>query len=439
MKNQLLLLIFLFLGQYFGISQNKIALVIGNANYDGASLRNPVNDATDMASTLRGLGFNVSLKTNLNRQQLEDAIRGFGTQINSGDIALFYFSGHGVQVDGLNYLIPIGAGIQAENEVRYGCTEAGFVLDKMESAGSGMNIIILDACRDNPFKGVRSGTKGFAHMSAPTGSIISYSTAPGSVAYDGEGRNSPYTANLMDAMKTQGLKIEDMFKKVRNNVAKETANRQIPWESSSLMNDFYFKPGVMEKTTPDQGSTIPPISTSTSGAFTDSRDGKTYKWVKIGGQVWMAENLNYATSTGSWCYENKGEYCKTHGRLYDWKTAKTACPAGWRLPSDAEWTILITFLGGKDEAGGKMKEGGTSHWKSPNTGATNSSGFSGLPGGARSGSGGFSDVGYYGCWWSSTEGSSASAWKRYLGYASGSVYHYNSDKECGFSVRCLRD
>lgn len=164
MKNQLLLLIFLFLGQYFAISQNKIALVIGNANYDGASLRNPVNDATDMASTLRGLGFNVSLKTNLNRQQLEDAIRGFGTQINSGDIALFYFSGHGVQVDGLNYLIPIGAGIQAENEVRYGCTEAGFVLDKMESAGSGMNIIILDACRDNPFKGVRSGTKGFAHM-----------------------------------------------------------------------------------------------------------------------------------------------------------------------------------------------------------------------------------------------------------------------------------
>jgi formylglycine-generating enzyme required for sulfatase activity len=248
-------------------SQNKIALVIGNGSYSDVPLRNPVNDATDMANTLTELGFNATLKTNLNQQQLEDAIRAFEMKIASGDIALFYFSGHGVQVDGLNYLVPVGAGIQAENEVRYKCTEAGLVLDKMESAGSGMNIIILDACRDNPFKGVRSGTKGFAQMSAPTGSIISYSTAPGSVAMDGDSRNSPYTRNLIDAMKIQGLKIEDVFKKERNNDAKETANRQIPWESSSLMNDFYFKPGFAIYQTQENTSTIYNLPTDPKSDF----------------------------------------------------------------------------------------------------------------------------------------------------------------------------
>jgi uncharacterized protein (TIGR02145 family) len=125
--------------------------------------------------------------------------------------------------------------------------------------------------------------------------------------------------------------------------------------------------------------------------------------------------------------------------LYDWKTAKTACPAGWRLPSDAEWTILVTFLGGGDEAGGKMKEGGTSHWKSPNTGATNSSGFSGLPGGYRSNFGSFYYVGSSGYWWSSTEYSSASAWDRGLYYYDGNVSRNGCSKEYGFSVRCLRD
>jgi len=226
------------------LGQQKTALLIGNADYAGSSLRNPVNDATDLAAALRGIGFDVTLQTNRNLQQMEADIRAFGQKISSSGVALFYFSGHGTQVDGINYLIPVGQEIYAADEIRYKCVAADMPLAKMETAGSHMNILILDACRNNPFKGFRSQERGFAFMQAPTGTFISYATAPGSVAFDGNGRNSPYTANLVTILKTPGMKIEEVFKKVREKVMSETENKQVPWESSSLVGEFYFTPGT---------------------------------------------------------------------------------------------------------------------------------------------------------------------------------------------------
>jgi len=168
-------------------------------------------------------------------------------------------------------------------------------------------------------------------------------------------------------------------------------------------------------------------------------DGNVYNTVQIGNQCWMAENLNYET-TNSWWYENSSAYGDVYGRLYTWEAALTACPSGWSLPNHDEWTILTTYLGGEDVAGGKMKETGTTHWNSPNTGATNSSGFTALPGGNRSSSGSFGYLVNYGNWWSSSTGTSGTAAvNRNLNYYDGQVSWGYYSKTKGFSVRCLKD
>ena len=176
---------------------------------------------------------------------------------------------------------------------------------------------------------------------------------------------------------------------------------------------------------------------SGSGSFTDSRDGQTYPTVKIGNQVWMAKNLNYATNSGSWCYDNQSSNCDIYGRLYDWNTAKQVCPRGWHLPSDEEWKTMEEFLSGS--VGGKLKETGNSHWRSPNTGATNSSGFAALPGGCRDDGGDFSYLGYYADFWSSSENGASRAWDRILGYYNDGVYRGNDYRYYGFSARCLQN
>jgi len=205
----------------------------------------------------------------------------------------------------------------------------------------------------------------------------------------------------------------------------------------------------------------PTIEETTSGTFIDSRDGNEYNWVQIGDQVWMAENLAYLPSVnmvadgsedaaGSYYYvygydgtnvaEAKAtDNYATYGVLYNWTAAMNACPDGWHLPSDAEWTELTDYLGGESVAGGKLKETGTTHWASPNTGATNETGFTALPGGDRYGNGTFFGVGNYGHWWSATEGNATYVWSRHMGYNFSDVYRGNYSKEVGFSVRCLRD
>jgi uncharacterized protein (TIGR02145 family) len=209
-----------------------------------------------------------------------------------------------------------------------------------------------------------------------------------------------------------------------------------------------------------------------SGSVTDA-SGNTYPTVTIGTQVWMAENLRttkyrdgsnipVVTDNTQWannfntgatspmmCWYNNDQATYTtnkFGALYNWYTInpatngnKNVCPTGWHVPTDAEWTTLTTFLGGESVAGGKMKSTGTQYWISPNAGATNSSGWSGLPGGSRVSNGAFYFIGNYGTWWSSTEGSTTSAWGRNLGYGGGDVGRYDYNKASGFSVRCLRD
>lgn len=222
---------------------NKYALVIGNQNYKEIPLRSPVNDANDIANLLSSLGFSVMKGVNVSHQAMEQAIRNFTDRIRPHDIALFYFSGHGVQVDGINYLLPVDMNAISEDEIKYKAVNANMVLDKLERAQSQFNIIILDACRNNPFKRFRSPLGGLASMSAPTGTLLAYATGPDSVAYDGDGRNSPYTRYLLEAITVPGLKIEETFKLVRQYVMAETNGAQVPWESSSLIGDFYFTPG----------------------------------------------------------------------------------------------------------------------------------------------------------------------------------------------------
>jgi len=222
----------------------RTALVIGNSAYRSGPLKNPANDATDMAAALQKAGFTVTLKKNAKLREMEEAIEGFGNSLKRGGVGLFYFAGHGVQVNGVNYLLPVGARINKESDVKYEAVDANRILDEMAGANNGLNIVMLDACRDNPFaRSFRSASRGLAIVSsAPTGTFISYSTGPGQVARDGEGRNSPYTGALLQHMPEPGLSIEQMFKKVRASLGKKTAGGQIPWELSSLQGDFYFMP-----------------------------------------------------------------------------------------------------------------------------------------------------------------------------------------------------
>jgi hypothetical protein len=221
---------------------HRTALVIGNSSYQISPLKNPVNDATDMAATLTRSGFAVSLKINADQRTIVTAIREFGRQIKQqGGVGLFYYAGHGIQVRGRNYLIPLEAVIESEGDVQFEAVDAAFVLSKMEDAGNDMNIVILDACRNNPFaRNFRSGTQGLARMDAPKGSIIAYATAPGELAADGTGRNGIYTKYLIQNIQAPQLRLEDVFKNVRRAVVNETGNKQVPWESSSLMGQFYF-------------------------------------------------------------------------------------------------------------------------------------------------------------------------------------------------------
>ena len=178
---------------------------------------------------------------------------------------------------------------------------------------------------------------------------------------------------------------------------------------------------------------------SNTGIFADTRDGQTYKWVKIGNQVWMAENLNYKEKSGSWCYSKKVYNCNDYGRLYNWRTALLACPKGWHLPDDSEWKILIDYLGGGEIAGGKLKEISTSHWKNPNKGASDMYKFNARPAGYRYPSGLFNGKGSIGKWWSETDYSSDEVWYFSISYISSLMNVNTDDKDYGFSVRCVKD
>ncbi len=223
----------------------RVALVIGNSKYKFNPLNNPVNDATDMAASLRSVGFDVIEVKNATLKQMREATRRFADKLEVSDVGLVYYSGHGIEVKGTNYLIPVNADIRREYEVVDQAFDASNLLRMMESLQGSVkkrvNILIVDACRNNDLpKSWRSSNNGLARMDAPAGSFISFATAPGQVASDGNGRNSPYTKHLLNALKQPNVPIEQVFKQVRRNVMDETGGEQVPWENSSLIGDFYF-------------------------------------------------------------------------------------------------------------------------------------------------------------------------------------------------------
>jgi uncharacterized caspase-like protein len=225
-------------------AEQRVALVIGNGAYQQDRLRNPVNDATDMAESLRELGFKVILRTDANQRQMKRSLREFRTELRRGGVAMFYYAGHGVQHRGRNYLIPVGADIEAESDIEDESVDANLIMGYMEEAGTRVNIVVLDACRNNPFaRSFRSSSRGLVVMeSGAKGTFVAYATAPGSVAFDGDGRNGLYTKHLLASLKHADSDIERVFKRVRSSVAEETRNAQIPWDSSSLLGDFRFRP-----------------------------------------------------------------------------------------------------------------------------------------------------------------------------------------------------
>ena len=226
-------------------NEKKTALIIGNGDYKNGPLKNAVNDAYDMAATLGVKGFRVIMKLNASRVEMREAIREFGNEINSGGVGLFYYSGHGLQVDGINYLVPIDADIELKAEVPEECISANAVLKVMEYSKNRINVIILDACRNSPYRSfTRSDEKGITRMDPPAGakqgSIIAFATAPGSVASDGDMRNGLYTSKLLKYINTPGLTLEEVFKRARIDVLHESGGRQTPWENNSLTGDFFF-------------------------------------------------------------------------------------------------------------------------------------------------------------------------------------------------------
>jgi hypothetical protein len=224
-------------------AEQRVALVIGNGAYPSAPLANPVNDAKAIAGALRQVGFEVIEAENVPLKQMMRDIVTFGGKLKQGGVGLFYYAGHGLQVKGQNYLVPVDAQIEDEGSVRIETVPVDLVAEQMGDAANRLNVVVLDACRNNPFeRRMRGGGRGLAAMDAATGTLIAYATAPGSVAADGEGKNGLYTGEFLKALQQPGLKVEDVFKQVRISVIEHSHGAQTPWETSSLTGDFYFRP-----------------------------------------------------------------------------------------------------------------------------------------------------------------------------------------------------
>lgn len=241
----------------------RLALVIGNAAYAGQALPNPLNDARDMAGVLRKAGFEVILRENLGLREMHLALREFGDRLRRETLGLFYFAGHGVQVRGRNFLLPVDADIGREDEVAFNALDLQAVLEKMDTARNHTNLVILDACRNNPFAArFRLANNGLAQIDAPPGTVVAFATAPGAVADDGRGRNGLYTRHLLTQLAKPGVHIEEAFKRVRTAVRAESKGRQTPWESTSLESELILAPAAKPRAAPP----IAPVARTSRGA-----------------------------------------------------------------------------------------------------------------------------------------------------------------------------
>ena len=352
-------------------SEKRVALVIGNGTYaSGAALKNPPNDARDVAVTLRDLGFDVIEKIDVSQKEMNRAIIEFGSKLNAETVALFYFAGHGIQVRGKNYLLPVDSQISAESSVRAEAVDVDTVLDQL--VASPLNLVILDACRNNPFeRRFRSVGGGLAQIDAPRGTLIAYATAPGKVAADGSGRNGLYTQELLKALREPGLAVEQVFKRVRTGVTRASGEAQTPWESSSLTGEFYFRPGAGTQVAQlgggigTTGRSPAQIEDELWDAIKDSDKPKVFEQylkgypkgryviqakvklaaledsVTSGSKVPMPDTSSVPTKI---FFEKGLEWTQSDTGYISWENAKHYCAGlgrDWRLPSIAELLSLF--------------------------------------------------------------------------------------------------
>jgi formylglycine-generating enzyme required for sulfatase activity len=226
--------------------ETRVALIIGNSSYKAAPLANPANDAADLAHALEQKGFTVLVRENVSERGLKEAVEVFASHLKKGGVGLFFFAGHGIQLKEQNFLLPTDLGFDSEADIAFKSISAEYVLSRMAEAGNRVNIVILDACRNNPFQQTRrSVSRGLGVMSvgkAEKGTFIAYATSPGSTAADGEGRNGLYTKYLLQSLVADDSDIDKVFGRVRSGVVQETGGDQVPWISSSIIGHFFFDP-----------------------------------------------------------------------------------------------------------------------------------------------------------------------------------------------------
>jgi len=234
-------------------NEQKLALVIGNANYASSPLKNPVNDARAVKKTLQALGFEVIQYENLQQKQMGEVLRTFRSKLRPGAVALFFYAGHGLQIKGVNYLPSVDADIVSEDDVPFQSLNLNRVFDVMAESKSRLNLVFLDACRNNPYTtSFRSLSDGLAKVDAPSGTLISFATRPGSVARDGVGNNGLYTQHLLDAINAPGLTVEQALKRVVRNVRLASKGAQEPWIEGSIDGEFHFRSALLTDSSSDE-------------------------------------------------------------------------------------------------------------------------------------------------------------------------------------------
>lgn len=278
----LLVVLLLVFAVHPAAAETRVALIIGNSDYANTNLKlaNPANDAAAMRRALHDAGFETIVKLNATRRDFYRAIDEFSAMIGRDphSVGLFYYAGHGVQADGTNYLIPVDADIQAEADLEPNAFDAGRVLRAMKAAQNEMNIVILDACRDNPLPKTRGIERGLARMDAPSGTFIAYAAAPGQSAQDGAtGANGVFTGELVKAMAEPGVPLEQMFKKVIAGVKADTHGGQQPWSEASIQGDFYFHAAVAATAAPHVGVDPKQIELAYWESIKDSKDATDFQ------------------------------------------------------------------------------------------------------------------------------------------------------------------
>ncbi len=248
-------------------AERRTALVIGNAAYTTAPLRNPVHDARAIAATLTQVGFQVTTLEDATRETMLTAIAALGTQRAPGGVGLFFYAGHGLQIKGENYLVPVDAPFDAATLEDH-MVPVQRVIERMEDAKNGVNILLLDACRTNPFVArTRSAQQGLAPMETPLGTIVAFAASRNETASDGEGLNGLYTTYLLKHLRTPGLPVEQLFKQVRNGVSDATGGKQVPEEWTKLRGEFFFVPAGQPAPPPTTVSTLVPTPSPPAGGL----------------------------------------------------------------------------------------------------------------------------------------------------------------------------